>query len=120
MDLPGCHPDVRCFQHNTRCIDLVDPNELPRIGASFILHARGDFEPEGCKEAVDQCRERGRSKYVNGSAKTSDPGLVEQWPELQRMIGVMMCDEDRVEFMRLHSCQQKLPCGAVAAVDQIG
>jgi hypothetical protein len=120
MNLPGRHPDLRRLCHDPWCFKLVYAHKVTRIAAPLILHAHGNLEPKRPKEVLDQRRKGRRPKHLDAAAKTSNPGLIQQGTKFQRVIGVMMGDEDGLEVMGLNASQQKLPCRAVAAVDQIG
>jgi hypothetical protein len=120
MNLPSHHLDIRPVRHDAWHFNLVHAHEVPWIAAPLIVHAHRNLEQERPKEALDQRRKGRGPKHLDRAAKASNPGLIQQGAEFQRVIGVMMGDEDGVEFMRLNASQQKLPCRAIAAIDQIG
>src|SRR6185369_1514017 len=81
-------------QNHVRFFELMRGEEGARVGPTFVFDARVDIELLIIEEVADHVCQSWWTKSIDTDRQTRYPGVVEEWPELQIMIGMVVGNED--------------------------
>ena len=99
--------------------DLVRPHQGRERRPALVPHAQIDIEPVCVEQLLRHVGQRRRAVDVHGARQPAGPAKKKQWSIPGVVIRVLVRDEDGAQVTQRQLRERKLPCDAIAAVDQV-